>query len=173
MLIVTECCSSSCRFSHPATQGSIRSGVSLQVLSVFSDCTSDSETLHGIAVANNVFKQLRVNIQIWSSRALTLYAQNTLPFNTFSCKCYYSLKKIGYCGKQHISPFGCVSDKLQLPATHLWHILRDHVPNIVILNRCNTRDPICGAQLQGKKHWWLTWCTMTYIGHVFRMPNDE
>ena len=61
--------------------------------------------------------------------------------------------------KQHIS-FGCFSDELL--ATHLWH-LRDHVPNVVILNRCNTLS--VESQLQGKRLRWL--------GHVFKMPNDR
>ncbi len=43
--------------------------------SVFtSDCTSDAETLHGVAAANSVFQQLR-RANIWSSRALTLYVK--------------------------------------------------------------------------------------------------
>jgi len=41
--------------------------------------------------------------------------------------------------------------------------LRDHVPNAVILNRCNTLS--VESQLQGKRLRWL--------GHVFRMPNDR
>ncbi len=39
--------------------------------------------------------------------------------------------------------------------------LRDHVSNIVILNRCNIL--FVESQLQGKRLRWL--------GHVFRMPN--
>ena len=41
--------------------------------------------------------------------------------------------------------------------------LCDHVPNVVILNRCNTLS--VESQLQGKRLRWL--------GHVFRMPNDR
>ncbi len=41
--------------------------------------------------------------------------------------------------------------------------LRDHVPNVDILNRCNTLS--VESQLQGKRLRWL--------GHVFRMPNDR
>ena len=41
--------------------------------------------------------------------------------------------------------------------------LRDHVPNVVILNRCNTLS--VESQLQGKRLRWL--------GHVLRMPNDR
>ncbi len=40
---------------------------------------------------------------------------------------------------------------------------RDHVPNVVILNRCNTLS--VESQLQGKRPRWL--------GHVFRMPYDR
>ncbi len=41
--------------------------------------------------------------------------------------------------------------------------LRDHVPKVVILNRCNTFS--VESQLQGKRIRWL--------GHVFRMPDDR
>ena len=41
--------------------------------------------------------------------------------------------------------------------------LRDHVPNVVILNRCITLS--VESQLEGKRLRWL--------GHVFRMPNDR
>jgi len=41
--------------------------------------------------------------------------------------------------------------------------LRDHVPNVVILNRCNTLS--VESQLQGKRLRWL--------GHVCRMLNDR
>ena len=41
--------------------------------------------------------------------------------------------------------------------------LRDHVPNVDILNRCNTLS--VESQLQSKRLRWL--------GHVFRMPNDR
>ncbi len=54
-------------------------------------------------------------------------------------------------------------------AMHLWHIsvayisLRDHVLNVVILNRCNTFSK--ESQLQGRRIRW--------IGPDFRMPCDE
>ncbi len=38
-----------------------------------------------------------------------------------------------------------------------------HVPNVVVLTRCNTLS--VESQLQGKRLKWL--------GHVFRMPNDR
>ena len=41
--------------------------------------------------------------------------------------------------------------------------LHDHVPNIVILSRCNTL--FVESQLQGKRLRWL--------GHDLRMPNDR
>jgi hypothetical protein len=41
--------------------------------------------------------------------------------------------------------------------------LRDHVPNVDRLNRCNTLS--AKSQLQGKRLRWL--------GQVFRMPNDK
>ncbi len=39
----------------------------------------------------------------------------------------------------------------------------NHVPNVDILDRCNT--PSVESQLQGKRLRWL--------GHVFRMPNER
>ncbi len=41
--------------------------------------------------------------------------------------------------------------------------LRNHVLDVVILNRCNTLS--VESQLQGKRLRWL--------GHVFRMPNNR
>ena len=41
--------------------------------------------------------------------------------------------------------------------------LRDHVPNVDILNRCNTSS--VESQLQSNSLRWL--------GHTFRMPNDR
>ena len=41
--------------------------------------------------------------------------------------------------------------------------LHNHVPNVDMLNRCNTLS--VEFQLQGKRLRWL--------GHVFRMPNDR
>ena len=41
--------------------------------------------------------------------------------------------------------------------------LCDHVPNVVILNRCNTLS--VEPQLQGKR--------VRLLGRVFRMPNDR
>ena len=65
--------------------------------------------------------------------------------------------------KQHISPLaGKFGFSDELLATHLWHILA-HVPNVDILNRWS---PLAAeSQLQGKRLRWL--------GHVFRMPNNE
>ena len=40
--------------------------------------------------------------------------------------------------------------------------MRAHVPNVDILNRCNTLS--VESQLQGKRLMWL--------GHVFRMPDE-
>ena len=52
---------------------------------------------------------------------------------------------------------------LMMSAFLLGISLRDHVPNVVILNRCNTLS--VESQLQGKRLRWL--------GHVFRMPHDR
>jgi len=63
--------------------------------------------------------------------------------------------------KQHISPLAVFQMNCLRRICGI--SLRDHVPNVVILNRCNTLS--VESQLQGKRLRWL--------GHVFRMPNDR
>jgi len=63
--------------------------------------------------------------------------------------------------KQHISPLAVFQMNCLRRICDI--SLRDHVPNVVILNRCNTLS--VESQLQGKRLRWL--------GHVFRMPNDR
>jgi len=63
--------------------------------------------------------------------------------------------------KQHISPLAVFQ---MICLRRICGIsLRNHVPNVVILNKCNTLS--VESQLQGKRLRWL--------GHVFRMPNDR
>ena len=68
---------------------------------------------------------------------------------------------MGCCEAAH-QPFGCFSDELL--ATHCGISLRDHVPNVDILNRCNTClwSLSCKAKTQ-----------MARVIHVFRVPNDR
>ncbi len=63
--------------------------------------------------------------------------------------------------KQHISPLAVFQMNCLRRICGI--SLRDHVPNVVILNRCNTVS--VAFQLQGKRLRWL--------GHVSRMPNDR
>ena len=63
--------------------------------------------------------------------------------------------------KQHISPLALFQMNCLRRICGI--SLRDHVPNVDILNRCNTLS--VESQLQGKRLRWL--------GHVFRMPNDR
>ena len=63
--------------------------------------------------------------------------------------------------KQHISPLAVF--QMNCLRCICGISLRDHVPNVDILNRCNTLS--VESQLQGKRLRWL--------GHVFRMPNDR
>ena len=63
--------------------------------------------------------------------------------------------------KQHISPSAIFQMNCLRRICGI--SLRDHVPNVDILNRCNTLS--VESQLQGKRLRWL--------GHVFRMPNDR
>jgi len=63
--------------------------------------------------------------------------------------------------KQHISPLAVF--QMNFLRCICGISLRDHVPNVDILNRCNTLS--VESQLQGKRLRWL--------GHIFRMPNDR
>ena len=63
--------------------------------------------------------------------------------------------------KQHISPLAVFQMNCLRRICGIF--LRDHVPHVDILNRCNTLS--VESQLQGKRLRWL--------GHVFRMPNDR
>ena len=128
--------------------------------SVFtSDCTLDAEITHRVAAANSAFQQLR-RANIWSSRALTL----SVKMQFFQC---IVMSVLLYSGetwavvKQHISPLAVFQMNCLRRICGI--SLRDHVPNVVILNRCNTLS--VESQLQGKRLRWL--------GHVFRMPNDR
>ncbi len=61
--------------------------------------------------------------------------------------------------KQHISPLAVFQVNCLRRICGI--SLHDHVPNVDILNRCNTLS--VESQLHGKRLKWL--------GHVFRMPN--
>ena len=63
--------------------------------------------------------------------------------------------------KQHISPLAVFQMNCLRRVCGI--SLHNHVPNVVILNRCNTLS--VESQLQGKRLRWL--------GHVFQMPNDR
>ncbi|DBA66319.1 TPA: hypothetical protein ACH3X2_14336 [Trebouxia sp. C0005] len=128
--------------------------------SVFtSDCTLDAKMTHRVTAANSAFQQLR-RVNIWSSRALTL----SVKMQFFQC---IVMSVLLYSGekwtvvKQHISPLAV--SQMNCLRRICGISLRDHVPNVDILNRCNTLS--VESQLQGKRLGWL--------GHVFRMPEDR
>ena len=127
--------------------------------SVFtSDCTFDAEMTYRVTAANSAFQQLRW-VNIWSSRALTLLVKMQI----FQC---IVMSVLLYSGetwavvKQHISPLAVFQMNCLRRICGI--SLRDHVPNVDILNRCNTLS--VESQLQGKRF---------RSGHVFRMPNDR
>jgi len=128
--------------------------------SVFhSDCTLNAEITHRVIAANSAFQQLR-RVNIWSSRALTLFVK----MQFFQCVVMSVLLYSGETWavvKQHISPLAVFQMNCLRRICGI--SLRDHVPNVDILNRCNTLS--VESQLQGKRLRWL--------GHVFRMPNDR
>jgi len=113
---------------------------------------------HRVAAANSAFQQLRW-ANIWSSRALTL----SVKMQFFQC---IVMSVLLYSGetwavvKQHTSPLAVFQTNCLRRISGI--SLRDHVPNVVILNRCNT---LSVESQQGKRLRWL--------GHVFRMPNDR
>ena len=124
-----------------------------------SDCTLDAEITHRVAAANSAFQQLRW-AGIWISRTLTL----SVKMQFLQC---IVMSVLLYSGetravvKQHISPLAVFQMNCLRRICGI--SLRDHVPNVDILNRCNTLS--VESQLQGKRLRWL--------GHVFRMPNDR
>ena len=63
--------------------------------------------------------------------------------------------------KQHISPLAAF--QMDCLRRICGISLRDHVPNVDILDGCNTLS--LQSQLQGRRPRWL--------GHVFRMPDDR
>ena len=63
--------------------------------------------------------------------------------------------------KQHINPLAVFQMNCLRRVCGI--SLRNHVQNVVILNRCNTLS--VESQLRGKRLRWL--------GHDFRMPNDR
>ena len=67
------------------------------------------------------------------------------------------------CWTQKHHPFGCLSDELLV--THCGISVGDHVPNVDILNRCNTSS--VEFQLRSKR--------LRSLGHTlkFKMPNDR
>ena len=151
----------SCRFSHHAARGSIRTP-SLEVVSHFdylggvftSDCTLNAEITHRVAAANSAFEQLSIR----TSRALTVSAK----MQFFQCIVMSVLLYIGETWavvKQHISPLAVFQMNCLRHSCGISQ--RDHVPNVDILNRCNTLS--AGSQLQGKRLRWL--------GHIYKMPN--
>ena len=122
-------------------------------------CALDAEITHRVAAANSAFQQLK-RANIWSSRALTLSVQ----MQFFQCIVMSVLLFPGEVlavVKQHISPLAVF--QMNCLRRMCGISLHDHVPNVDILNRCNT--PSVKSQLQGKRHRWL--------GHVFRMPNNR
>ena len=124
-----------------------------------SDCTLDAEVTHRVGAANGAFQQLR-RANIWSSKALTL----SVEVQFFQC----IVMSVLLCSGETWP----VVQKLISPLTILQMnclrcicgiSLRDHVPNVDILTRCNTFS--VESQLQSKRLRWL--------GHMFRMPDDR
>ena len=114
--------------------------------SVFnSDCTLDAEITHRGTAANSAFQQLR-RVNIWSSRALTLFVK----MQFFQC---IVMSVLLYSGetwavvKQHISPLAVFQMNCLRRICGI--SLRDHVPNVDILNRCHTLS--VESQLQSKR----------------------
>ena len=123
------------------------------------DCALDAEITHRVTAANSAFQQLR-RINIWSSRALTLFVK----MQVFQCVVMSVLLYSGETWavvKQHIRLLAVF--QMNCLRCSCGISLRDHVPNVDILNKCNTMS--VESQLQGKKLRWL--------GHVFRMPKDR
>ena len=142
-------------------------GDQLEVVSQFkylgsiftSDRTLDAEIRHRVAAGNSAFQQLR-QANIWSSRALTL----SVKMQFFQCIVMSILLYAGETwavGHKNITPLAVFQMNCLQRICGI--SLRDHVPNNVILNRCNTSS--VESQLRSKRLRWL--------GHTFKMPNDR
>ena len=121
-------------------------------------CALDAEITHRVAAASSAFQQVRW-ANIWSSRALTL----SMEIQIFQCIAVLVLLYSGETWdvmKQHISPLTVFQMNCLRRICGI--SLRDHVPKVDILNRCNTLS--VESQLQGK--------TLRWLGHVFRMPTN-
>ena len=99
-----------------------------------SDGTLDAEMTHRVVAAKGAFQQLR-QAHIWSSRALTLSDQ----MQFFQC---IIMSVLLYSGEtwavvqKHISPLAVFEMNCLRRSCGI--SLRDHVPNVDILSRCNT-----------------------------------
>ncbi len=124
-----------------------------------SDCTSDAEITHQVAAANSAFQQL-IRANIWSSRGLTLCVEMQF-FQCIVMSVLLYSRETWAVVKQHISPLAV--SRINCLRRICGTSLHDHMPNVDILNRCNTMS--AESQLQGKQLRWL--------GHVFRMLNDR
>ena len=109
--------------------------------------------------ANSAFQQF-IRANVGSSRALTLSIKMQL--------CQGIVMPVLLCSgetwaveKQHIGPW--VVFQMNCLRRICGIFLGNHVPSVVILNKCNT--PCVESQLQSTRLRWL--------GHVFRMPNDR
>jgi len=153
-------CSSAAHCLHVAIVVVVCETHSIHLLSArFKNSADNACKCYLVAVANSAFQQLR-RANIWSSRALTL----SVKMQFYQC---IVMSVLLYSGetwavvKQHISPLAVFQMNCLRRICGI--SLRDHAPNVVILNRCNTLS--VESQLQGKRLRWL--------GHVFRMPNDR
>ena len=104
-------------------------------------------------------QQLR-QANIWSSRASTL----SVKIQFFQC---IGMSVLLYAGETWAVGHKNITPLAVLQINCLRHIcgisLRDHLPSVDILNRCNT-SPV-ESQLRSKRLRWL--------GHTVRMPNDR
>jgi len=115
--------------------------------SVFnSDCTLDAELTHRVTAANSAFQQLS-QVNIWSSRALTLFVK----MQFFQC---IVMSVLLYSGetwavvKQHISPLAVFQMNCLRRICGI--SLCDHVPNVDILIDC--LRSYCLVNLRGSAH---------------------
>ena len=114
--------------------------------SVFtSDCTLDAEVRHRVAAGNSAFQQL-TQPNIWSSRALTL----SVKMQFFQC---IVMSVLLYAGETWAVGHKNITLLAVFHMNCLRRIcgisLRDHVPNVDILSRCNTSS--VESQLRSKR----------------------
>ena len=125
-----------------------------------SDCTLDAEIKHRVAAGNSAFQQIR-QANTWSSRSLTLSVNAVLSLDCDVSSLYAG--ETWAVGHKTFTPLAVFQMNCLRRICGI--SLRNHVPNVDMLNRCNTSS--VESQLRSQR------LTDRWLGHTFSMPNDR